>query len=1441
MNNNVYNIPGLKTLSSVDFSLSCEKSIERQAVLQITTPETYDGGKPIKSGLADQRMGTTSAEYPCATCGLRMDDCPGHFGFIKLVDPLYNVLFANYIRIFLECICIKCSKMRLSDVDLKPFEGLRSTARMTAIRKASKANTVCHRESQGCGSFHPKRIKIDMDGNSVIVEYDTQKNDDDNANGRLREPMTAGHIYHILKKISNDDCRRMGLDPRKSRPEDIIIKNLTVTPVCNRPRVKGGDQTQFHEDGHTHILVSVLKQDAKVANHLNRPIVPNPFEAPLSLYKLLVQNTLNSLQSNDSTGKSSSQASHSKRPLKGIPQGLVGKFGLVKGNLMGKRVDFSARTVISGDPSIAVDQLSIPKKIAMILTIPVKVTADNLEELQKLVDNGPSNYPGANFVIPAKQLSGGGKFDLRDLRYTAIILRIGDIAERHLQDDDVVLMNRQPTLHKMSIMGHRAKILPNETLGLNLATCGAYNADFDGDEMNVHVPQSIVTATEISKIASVVMNVVTGATSSPVLGIIQDAKLGYYLMTAENTRVSRNDALNTLCVTGNTQHPVGDGDITGRDLFSSVIPGDVSIADKIVQGTIVGDVSSKELSTIVHQSWIEISKKSSVDFMTNAQKLVNNWLLVKGFSVGFGDVSLPPAIADQVSQKLTAFADEMLYVISTTENQSGSRKMTPAKFEQNLYMRSKLVLSEMSSFVKAHIDHDNSFYIMSTAGSKGSPVNAGQIMACVGGQNIMNRRPQKTFNGRSLPYFCRDDNSPAARGFVFSSYSKGLTGPEAFFHQMGGREGMIDTALKTAEVGYTNNKLVKALEDCIAQYDYTVSTPNGQIIQMCYSGCSIDPVYMQREQLPIIDQTHSDIKGLYLMQAAFDSKYTRKVEKTLYDRLVHGRDIMRRAYVSTIGFDKMHMNTTLLTAVSIEPIIVKHVIKNKRDTSPVVAGYVWERLEEVLADPLLQTTLPHTTEWSSRNTVFDLQLLTRLCPKKCIAVHKMSKEVFDNIIEDIKRRLWSAKIQPGSAVGIIAAQSIGEPLQQMTLNTFHSAGIKSSEQLGHARVNELLNLNNKLKTPQMILPLLPGADSKRLLTALEYIILDDVVTQTDIYYKVSPEKLRQDNIWGGTDTVLSNCPYAMRLGLSRSKLYQFGLSALDIKMLFLKYLAAIEIDFQNITKRNARDIFRGLLNMAVRCSIDSGKVSAIYLFFDIEINPITYQWLIRMKNKVLKKIVMEGFSGITAVNLDKSSKIIFKDGDSSHSIEERQELVTAGINIKDIRFLKGIDFDNIRCNSVIHVYRMYGVEAAYSCLIEELERCFTSTGSNVNFHHIGLLADFMTHTGLLTSITRHGFAKLDIDILKKVSFEDVIPTLVNSAVFSESDPLHTVSSNVMLGKVPPIGTGIFSIALDVESIANAPFDIHTQRTGNPIAFHESAAFHDFQKETKNTFTVPFSV
>jgi DNA-directed RNA polymerase II subunit RPB1 len=730
--------------------------------------------------------------------------------------------------------------------------------RLEAMHQLLKDKKTCDH----CNSEMPKFTKIDLhvmvvfpDGMGIFPE-----------NGDKKQYLPAAKVVEIFKRMRDEDIKAVGLDITWARPEWLLVSVLPVPPIHMRPSLFFSGGVLHSEDDLTHQIVNIVKSNIALKNSITHG-EPN----------MIVEQFEESLQYNvaaymDNEMKGLPQVTQrSGRPLKTLKQRLQGKEGRIRGNLMGKRVDFSARAVITPDPHLGIEQVGVPKSVAMNLTVSEHVTPLNILQLSKLVAKGPMVHPGAKYIIQKD----GTRIDLRYIKDKANLqLAIGWIVERHLHDNDIVVFNRQPSLHKMSIMGHRVKVLDGSTFRLNLSCTSPYNADFDGDEMNLHVPQSLPARVEAEQLMLSSKLVVSGQSNKPVMGVVQDALLAVQKMTKRDVFIERDLFFNLLMWVHDWDGCIPPPAIlkpkqlwTGKQVMSLILPkiNLKGLANKnssedilqhllnpydkrvtVIDGVLVEGIIDKKtigccMGGLIHTTWLDLGCEANAKFMNQIQDVVNYWILHSSFSVGVIDTILDMDTANKISNTIDKAKKDVQNLLdkgNQRELEAQPGRTVMESFEQYVNKILNAARDHAGMTAQEAFTEKNALKAMVIAGSKGSSINISQIVACVGQQSIEGNRIPCGFHRRSLPHFSKYDLRPESRGFVENAYITGLTPHEFFFHAMAGRECLIDTACKTADTGYVQRRLVKALETAICCYDGTVRTSDGKLVQFLYGEVS---------------------------------------------------------------------------------------------------------------------------------------------------------------------------------------------------------------------------------------------------------------------------------------------------------------------------------------------------------------------------------------------------------------------------------------------------------------------------------------------------------------------------------------------------------------------------------------------------------------------------
>jgi DNA-directed RNA polymerase II subunit RPB1 len=838
----------------VQFGIANPDEIISRSVVELVTDKTHQqGGLPAPGGVFDSRFGVIENGKICPTCKSTNLQCPGHFGHIKLARPVYLYQFLDYVRKVLTVVCLSCSNPYLKDEDL---EGL---AKIGGLAKVKEVTAHTKYVKLGCPHCQTASIKsVDkIDGTVATLEAWTW--DPNQEKGIL---LQTELVLRCFQRITDKHVDMIGLHSRFSRPDWMICTVLAVPPLTVRPSVVMEDNQRM-EDDLTHKLITIVRNNQRLKEKIDSsgtggPVTSESLDMIAKCTELL-QFDVATYVDNEIKGIPPS-AQRSGRPLKTLRSRLGTKNGRVRGNLMGKRVDFSARSVITPDPNIDLDQLGVPKEIAMNLTFPEIVTEYNRDRLSTFVRNGSLSYPGAKSVYIKSE---DKTFSLKFVNPETLNLREGDIVNRHLIDGDVVLFNRQPSLHKASMECHRIIVLPYSTFRLNVSATRPYNADFDGDEMNMHVPQSIVAATEIKYLASVLRQIVSPRTHSPIIQIFQDTGTGAYRLTQPNVRVPEHIAMNILA---RMKKPLSsyerskDGYVDGATLMSSTFPllsvnAGVTIKDGVLQKGVMGkDAFGKASEGLVHVIYNDFGPTRTGQFINDVQNVVTKYNLFAGFSVGSSDLVANEETSSLIASKLAEGRRGVNNILSAVHSGSFvnmSGRSDGDELESQIVKTLKEIGSAIGEQVISSLKDDNRMKQMVASKTKGSDLNITQMMALLGQQLVSGKRIQYTLQDRTLPHFNRFDDGIESRGFVENSFISGIRPTEFFFHAQGGREGLIDTAVKTSDSGYIQRKLVKTLEDLRVMYDGTVRNSLGAVIQFRYAGDGADSITIENQSIQL--------------------------------------------------------------------------------------------------------------------------------------------------------------------------------------------------------------------------------------------------------------------------------------------------------------------------------------------------------------------------------------------------------------------------------------------------------------------------------------------------------------------------------------------------------------------------------------------------------------
>lgn len=1198
-------MPNENKIEAIHFKLLSDKDINKIAVVEINSKTIHDceTRKPVSNGVLDLRLGTSTNNNTCTTCKENLQECPGHWGKIKLTLPVLHISLIRHVLTALSVICKKCSRMLLSNSVLNSNQNNILSDAEELINLSKKVKTCPHcnstngtiKKNNSFRIFHEYKVKSKTNNSKQLTLFS--------------EELNVLTIKNIFENISKQDLSILSKYFNINTPIDFIIQTLLVPPSCIRPSVDMHEDG-FNEDDLTVKLSEIVHVNNLLQENLSRGVSLNSLNDDWDYLSLQISLYLNSDLPNISLTTNVAK-------IKSLTNRIKGKQGRFRMNLSGKRVDFSGRTVISPDPNLSIEEVGVPETICKEMTVPVKVCQYNIDHLQSLVNTNKVNYiirlnPKTNKYF---------KIYLKYVKNEKVKqLTLTDTVERQLDSTDYILFNRQPSLHRMSIMAHRVRPTKNKTLTFNESVCNPYNADYDGDEMNIHVPQVVSAQVESRELLAVRNNICTPKNSEPLVAPTQDFITGMYLLTKIDVYMSRGEYYDAV------SHCVFSNNINSRKTFKflkniqpaikyknvelftgkQVVEFMLQMFDikyfsgknkkneevKIINNCYVKSHLDKNIigaenkhNSLIYHLLLK-NKTHTIEFIDNISRISVRYLMERGFSIGVDDIRDMRNSEDVEGYKRDVFEDVRKDICDLNLNNNNSNNNNSNVESKTTSLLNK-IREECGTYCISHLSTYNAPVVMAECGSKGSKINVGQMVACVGQQVVGGERiKSNNSNIRTLPHSLENNlkilksnsnnsknskilNDITYSGFVYNSFFSGLRANEFFFHAVSGREGLVDTAVKTAETGYMQRRLMKALEDMSVKYDNTVRNSYGGIVQF-------------------------------------------------------------------------------------------------------------------------QTTLT--------NNLLDLT-------------------------------------QYNTASGAISAQSIGEPGTQMTLKTFHFAGVASMNiTQGVPRLKEIINASVTISTP--------------------------VISIKDLSYDAAMN-MKKDLSKTYLNDLISNITTNVVLNPNNSNLYY----SIDIELI---------VDI-------APSILNPLNNLSNLTNIVISQTNSNTLNVLIKYNTFTYD----KHMSSIRNMIVGGKEDITK-NIN---RVIVRK-------ENNESLVNYSLLISSTKSLLSIitnEFNtnkyNTLSNIILEVYQVLGVEAGRAVIVEEIVSVLKSHGITINNTHIELLSDSMCYYGVISGITRFGMKKQSNNTLMLASFEQSSDFLFGAAVEQKKDEIRGVSECVILGREINVGTG----------------------------------------------------
>jgi DNA-directed RNA polymerase II subunit RPB1 len=1311
------------------------------------------------------------------------------------------------------------------------------------------------------------------------------------------------------------------------RPAALVMTALSVPPPAVRPTLiaADSDDTSRSSDALTTLLVRIVKANGVLRERLET-LAPSSLvrEAHAQLFCAVAEFYDSTARKGAAPTARSGAATHAESDLAmAVRQRLSAKGGRFRGNLNAKRCDHTARAVISGDATLDLDELGVPEAIANKMTFPLRVHARNVDDLRARVERGAFVRDGAFSIIEhwgtadqrIERLEG---LTPEMLRALARALTSAHVVECHLRDGLGVILNRQPSLHKASMMRHRVRILRGATFRINLSVTTPYNADFDGDEMNMHVPQSLECDAD-AELAAVHAQILSPASNKPGIACVQETLTGPALLTRRDVFFDRADAMDVLTALAfsfagrdgfaRASDGADDGGArelrlpvpailapralwTGKQLFSCALPyarlaaldayanpleryecttarcldGDGATAREcamdaddtrvlILRGELLrGELDKTVLGASAH-SLIDVVARASTrvcaEFIADAQRVATRYLDLASFSIGVADIVAPPALARASRAAIGDVLSRTDALVARVEQGD----MPVDAFEREMQALCESTRYVAAKAVAALVPRSNGLRVTAESGAKGTLVNLVQVMACVGQQSVDGRRIAPSARDRTLPHFHRFDASARARGHVARSFADGLAPHEFWAHAQGGREGVTDTAMKTSKIGYLARKFVKYQEDLRVHYDGTVRDAERRVVEFAYGEDGRDGTRVTRQPLDLLSSApcaltvgaHYDLVRAAEEAALGDAATAAHVGDVFVALADEARALARAraTLLQALG----DARTAVLALPLAEALAEARRRAAQRGTTaargkrahatPVVAASYVMRARRALAQrvgapacALSAGEAPGLGDFCAveTETMAGAALLSQLATRRVMCEYALDRASFDELLAHLADAWARSAVDAGEMVGTLAAQSISAPCTQLTFNTFHLAGTGShTVTTGIPRVEELVSLPRRVKTPCASMRLAPEHDADAIARALTFATLGDLVERAEIYYDASsaPEHTAvvDDREWLDI--------YLRSGGLEES----FGADATPEAYARAPWLLRLVCGARRVRARTPRSralgaepFTGGAIARRVRaaCARLAPKHCAAVLYShgdaardeDIVVHVRlcarahdAYATLDEMRalERALASTEMCGVRGVTGTQFDARTRLFTVHGDVSFE------------TLLETTLVLGAPAHTLVPNDPREAERVLGIEAARAVLAREVASVLNDS-SYVNARHLMLLADAMAQRGELTPVSRDGIAKMGRSPLTLASFEKQVPHLCAAALHGTADPLESVSARIILGKTARVGTHACDVLLDEAALALVSAD----DASNPwVAALDDAPLEDF--------------
>lgn len=1391
-------VPKQAEIQSIQFGIYTSSEIKQHSSVEINNVDINKCGAVQKFGVNDSSMGVSSKSMICSTCFCPIETCQGHMGHLELAIPVINVEFLSHIFRILSSICYNCSEIRL-DMKLPRYKDILD---ITGQKKRQyKIFSLCHKIKTcfKCGTTQPVYKKEDIFIYAIFEHHDNET------------PLfTPKKMKQILKYISDENINILGMCHKHSRPHSMIWENFIIPPVSIRPPKSKSDNNMKigGEDDLTIRLRTIVRTNHRLKIEIKKQNIScvhftrfknfemeiHTDEIILDAYKEL-QRVIACYQDLKYQNKKDIDFQSDNKSIRQRFSGQKAKKGRMRNTIFGKRQNYSSRTVITPDTDIEIDEVGVPKWMCMKLTYPETVHKYNIHKLTRLVRNGASVYPGANFVVDEKKKT----ISLKSIYKTNIVLKIGWVVKRHLVDGDYVLFNRQPSLHKMSLMCHRVRVMNGNTFRIHIAVTKPYNADFDGDEMNLQVLLSEMTRAEASELMSVKNNIVKDMV--PIISFQQHSVAAAYYLTKYKIELSRENAFQLLCQCGLQNHTNKLKSVnffSGMDLISIFLPDTMccSVKDVVVQNGILksGVLNNKKLNKILlYIIWKDFGKNAACKFINKLTIFLETFLNIYGSSIGVDDCHIK--VSDYIKTNINIAKK---YVQDLRCHHPSNIGRNSEMIENNIC----LVLDKTRDIIGAVAQEKiakrkNGLFDIINSGAKGNITNITQIVGMVGQQR--NHRSERLSETTS-----HYGNSIANKhGMIINSFFHGLTSIEYFNHLIGSRVGLVDTAVKTSETGYSQRRIGKAMEDVKICHDQTVRNENNHIIQFFYGGDGFDSSYVEYNKIRFIHMSEQELIEQYKFTANMNELDTSARERMMIQKYDSNKEIstliqLRKKFISKLIFYNIHCDM-FLCPIKFKRLLKRATLQKKSSFRDITAYETrqiflkfWSRItsKKIIVNSLRIKCL--FFDWCSTKTLYDTFQLD----------YSSLKWFFSNLFSSILK----GSITPNESVGVVASQNCAEPLTQMTLNRFHKSGQFSNLVTGVARMREIINAVQTPQTPSMTIFCKKGTDAKTMGCNITVTYVNDIVEHwstlipSDIQIK-NMKFLREWTRWCKNGNKNKNEIKTIVLFLKKRKMINISLTpAMFCKTLRTSELKTKIVELDSFFSQSTVCSDKWWVCLNIHSNHELWKNLKKSLQAKLLQEPDDEMILMTFYEKMIKRLKVKGIDQLEDFYVEKRK--VWKSNHNDLSLEEVEVLVTKGSNIREVLKLKDVDVERTTTNHIREVEQVLGVDAARNILIKEWKNVMIMNDAHVGFRHIGVIVDNMCRDGYVRPMTYQGICTDSCSVIKKASFEKSLDAFIWGAAQGKHDVIRGSMESICWNSLLKAGTGNVKVFLEPMTLPN---------------------------------------